>query len=72
MKGQKWKSIVSITLTLTGIAEMIDIVKHVEQKLDKEFDRVVLTSDEWFALRDLILVLKKENERLRWQITLQD
>lgn len=51
---------------------MIDIVKHVEQKLDKEFDRVVLTSDEWFALRDLILVLKKENERLRWQITLQD
>lgn len=49
----------------------MNIVAHIESKKGDN-DHVVLTEDEWFALRDYIQLLRKENERLRWTLADQD
>lgn len=51
---------------------MIDPVKHIEKKFNDDVDEVQLTRDEWVALRDLILVLRKDLKQIRWQLAEQD
>lgn len=50
----------------------MNILEHIEKKLDKELDRVVLTADEWYAIRDMITLMKKQIERLTWSLDEHD
>lgn len=55
---------------------MTDIMQHMELKFTSgnsiPVKNTMLKVEEWYAIRDLILVLKKENERLKWQLMEQD
>ena len=50
----------------------MNILERVELKIDEGLDRVVLTLDEWYALRDVITQLKKQVERLTWSLEQHD
>lgn len=48
------------------------IVKRIDEKFDDDSESVILTANEWYALRELIAALKRENERLKWTLNTQD
>lgn len=50
----------------------MDIVKHMDKKFAVAHEDSIITADEWFAIREVINLLKKEIERLRWQMNEQD
>lgn len=50
----------------------MNIVKHIENKFGDENDVIELTRDEWYAIREVITVLKKNNERLVWSLEEHD
>lgn len=55
---------------------MKDIMKHMESKFTSgnsvPVKQTILKVDEWYAIRDIIIQLKKENERLKWHMNVQD
>lgn len=55
---------------------MKDIIKHMESKFTSgnpvPVKQTILKVDEWYAIRDIIIQLKKENERLKWRLNEQD
>lgn len=55
---------------------MKNIIAHMESKFTSgnaiPVKQTMLKVDEWYALRDIILQLRKENERLQWMLDTQD
>lgn len=47
------------------------IVKRIDEKFD-DVKVILLTEEEWIALRKYINGLKLENERLKWTLSTQD
>ena len=51
---------------------MNDIVKKFDQKFAAAHGTTEINADEWFAIREEILNLKKQVEQLQWQLREQD
>lgn len=51
---------------------MNEIVKRFDQKFAAAHVVADITADEWFAIRDEIIKLRKQVEQLQWQLREQD
>ena len=51
---------------------MNEILKKFDQKFAASFGTAELTADEWFVIREEIVSLKNQVERLQWQLREQD
>ena len=51
---------------------MNDIVKKFDREFAAEHTYTMITAEEWFTVRDEIFRLKKEVEKLQWQLREQD
>lgn len=49
-----------------------DILKKIEEQYTRGQEYVFLHREEWYAIRDIVTALKKENERLQWSAREQD
>lgn len=51
---------------------MNEILQKFDRKFAASFGTAELTADEWFVIREEITKLKKQVERLQWQLNEQD